>query len=47
MNAGSGIWLTGRTDPHMFSPWIGLGVFAAYAAIAIAVGVTLFRRRNV
>jgi hypothetical protein len=31
----------------MFSPWIGLGVFAAYAAIAIAVGVTLFRRRNV
>lgn len=47
MNAGSGIWLTGRTDPHMFSPWIGLGVFAAYAAIAIAAGVTLFRRRNV
>jgi ABC-2 type transport system permease protein len=46
MNAGSGIWLTGRINPHQFAPWNGLAVFAAYAAVAIAVGVVLFRRRN-
>jgi ABC-type transport system involved in multi-copper enzyme maturation permease subunit len=30
----------------MFSAWTGLGVFAAYAAIAIVVGLILFRRRD-
>ena len=45
--AGSQVWLT-KTSPdnHMFSAWTGLGVFAAYAAIAIMVGLILFRRRD-
>ncbi|MDX6392878.1 MAG: type transport system permease protein [Streptosporangiaceae bacterium] len=46
-NAGSQIWSV-VTDPsaHMFSAWTGFGVFAAYAAIAIAAGLILFRRRD-
>jgi ABC-2 type transport system permease protein len=46
-NAGSQIWST-VTDPsaHMFAAWTGFGVFAAYAAIAIAAGLILFRRRD-
>jgi ABC-type transport system involved in multi-copper enzyme maturation permease subunit len=45
--AGSQVWLT-KTSPdnHMFSAWAGFGVFAAYAAIAIVVGLILFRRRD-
>jgi len=45
--AGSQVWLT-KTSPdnHMFSAWTGLGVFAAYAAIAIVAGLILFRRRD-
>ena len=45
--AGSQVWLT-KTSPdnHMFSAWTGLGVFAAYAAVAIVVGLILFRRRD-
>ncbi len=46
-NAGSQIWSV-VTDPsaHMFSAWTGFGVFAAYAAIAIAAGLILFRQRD-
>jgi len=46
-NAGSQIWST-VTDPsaHMFAAWTGFGVFAAYAAIAIAAGLILFRKRD-
>jgi ABC-2 type transport system permease protein len=46
-NAGSQIWTT-AADPgsHMFSAWTGFGVFAAYAAIAIAAGFILFRKRD-
>ena len=46
-NAGSQIWST-VTDPsaHMFAAWTGFGVFTAYAAIAIAAGLILFRRRD-
>lgn len=47
-NAGSQIW---RAVPvpagaHMFSPWTGLGVFAGYAAVAVAAGLVLFLRRD-
>jgi ABC-2 type transport system permease protein len=46
-NAGSQIWST-VTPPgsHMFGPWAGFAVFAAYAAIAIAAGAALFLRRD-
>jgi len=46
-NAGSQLW-TVVTDPgsHLFSAWTGFGVFAAYAAIAIAAGFVLFRKRD-
>jgi ABC-2 type transport system permease protein len=46
-NAGSQIW-TVVTDPtaHLFSAWTGFGVFVAYAAIAIAAGLILFRKRD-
>ncbi|HKA96773.1 MAG TPA: ABC transporter permease subunit [Streptosporangiaceae bacterium] len=45
--AGSQVWLT-KTSPdnHMFSAWTGFGVFAAYAAIAMVVGLIVFRRRD-
>jgi ABC-type transport system involved in multi-copper enzyme maturation permease subunit len=47
-NAGSQIWNTiaPTGNPPQFSPWTGLGVFAAYAAIAIIAGVFLFQRRD-
>ncbi|HEY4850016.1 MAG TPA: ABC transporter permease subunit [Streptosporangiaceae bacterium] len=46
-NAGSQIW-TVVTDPtaHLFSAWVGFGVFVAYAAIAIGAGFILFRKRD-
>jgi ABC-2 type transport system permease protein len=44
-NAGSQVWST-VPAPHMFSPWVGLGVFAGYAALAIAAGLALFRTRD-
>jgi len=45
--AGGQIWAA-EVSPgsHMFSAWTGFGVLAAYAAIAIAAGVILFRKRD-
>jgi ABC-2 type transport system permease protein len=46
--AGSQIWATkasGDGTP-MFSAWTGLGVFAGYAAIAMIIGLIVFRRRD-
>lgn len=45
-NAGSGIWETQSPGPHMFAAWNGFAVFAIYAAVAIAAGMYLFRKRN-
>src|SRR6266536_2886612 len=44
-NAGAAIWeqLSGR---DMFHPWTGFAGFCGYAAIAIAGGLILFRRRD-
>jgi ABC-2 type transport system permease protein len=45
--AGSQIWTTKvSAGTHQFSAWTGFGVFAAYAAIAIIVGLVLFRKRD-
>ncbi len=46
-NAGSQAWsVVNQPGSHLFSAWTGLGVFAAYAAIAIIAGAVLFRRRD-
>jgi ABC-2 type transport system permease protein len=44
-NAGAAIWenLSGQ---DMFSPWVGFGVFCAYAAVAVVAGGILFRTRD-
>lgn len=44
-NAGGAIWenVSGATT---FSPWTGFAVFCGYAAIALAAGLILFRRRD-
>jgi ABC-2 type transport system permease protein len=45
-NAGSAIMQTGTPD-HTLAPWTGLGVFAAYTAVAIAIAAIQLRRRDV
>jgi ABC-2 type transport system permease protein len=44
-NAGSAIWQHASASV-MFSPWTGFAVFCGYAAIALAGGIFLFRRRD-
>ncbi len=47
--AGGQIWgvrKLGDPGTPMFSPWAGIGVFAAYAAVAIIAGFLLFRKRD-
>ncbi len=46
-NAGSGIWQHQINGTNPFAPWTGFAVFCGYAAIAIAAGFILFRKRNV
>ena len=45
-NAGSAIMQTGN-PAHTLAPWTGLGVFAAYTAVAIAIAAIQLRRRDV
>jgi ABC-type transport system involved in multi-copper enzyme maturation permease subunit len=45
--AGSAIWSRTVQDPTlMWSAWAEFGVFAGYAALAIAVGTFLFKKRD-
>ena len=44
-NAGGAIWES-LSGANMFSPWVGFGVFCAYAAIAVVAGGILFRTRD-
>jgi ABC-type transport system involved in multi-copper enzyme maturation permease subunit len=44
--AGSHIWQNQMLGVNPFSPWIGFGVFCAYAAAAIIGGLILFLRRD-
>ena len=44
--AGARIWQHQLVGVNPFSPWVGFGVFAAYAAAAIAGGLVLFLRRD-
>jgi ABC-2 type transport system permease protein len=45
-NAGSGLWQNQINGIHPFSPWVGFGVFCAYAAVVLIAGLILFRRRD-
>lgn len=47
-NAGGQIWATNAraAQPAMFSAWTGFAVFSAYAAITVAAGLVLFRKRD-
>ncbi len=45
-NAGSGIWQNQINGTNPFSPWVGFGVFCAYAAAVITAGLILFRKRD-
>jgi hypothetical protein len=45
-NAGQAIMQTGN-PAHTLAPWAGLGVLAAYTAIAIAIAAIQLRRRDV
>jgi len=47
-NAGSQVWSTVTPPPgaHLLSAWTGFAVFAAYAAVAVAAGLLLFRTRD-
>jgi ABC-type transport system involved in multi-copper enzyme maturation permease subunit len=44
-NAGGAVW-TINPEAHTLAPWTGLAVFAAYAAIAIAIAAVLLVRRD-
>ncbi len=44
--AGAHIWQDQMTGVNPFSPWVGFGVFCAYAAAAIGGGLFLFLRRD-
>ena len=45
-NAGQAIMQTGH-PAHTLAPWTGLGVLAAYTAIAVAIAAIQLRRRDV
>jgi ABC-type transport system involved in multi-copper enzyme maturation permease subunit len=45
-NAGQAIMQTGH-PAHTLAPWTGLGVMAAYTAIAVAIAAIQLRRRDV
>jgi len=45
-NAGAGIWQNQINGLHPFSPWVGFGVFCAYAAAALIAGLILFKKRD-
>jgi ABC-type transport system involved in multi-copper enzyme maturation permease subunit len=44
--AGSHLWQNQMIGVNPFSPWVGFGVFCAYAAAAIIGGLVLFQRRD-
>lgn len=45
MQAGSQIFAQ-NPEPGALTPWVGFGVFCAYAAVALAIGFILINRRD-
>ena len=46
MNAGTAAMNDGRDAAGTLSPWVGLGVFALYVVLALAVGWAVLQRRD-
>jgi ABC-type transport system involved in multi-copper enzyme maturation permease subunit len=46
LSAGDTLWSL-HQDAHTLSPWAGFAVFCAYAAVALAIGAVLLKRRDV
>jgi hypothetical protein len=44
-NAGGAVW-TINPDPNTLAPWAGLGLFAGYAALSLAIAAVLLLRRD-
>jgi hypothetical protein len=44
-NAGGAVW-TVNPDPGTLHPWVGLAVFAGYAALSMAIAAVLMVRRD-
>jgi ABC-2 type transport system permease protein len=47
--AGGQLWMTGPRPPgatSMFGPWTSFAILCGYAAVAVAAGVILFRKRD-
>jgi hypothetical protein len=44
-NAGGAVW-TINPDPNTLHPWVGLAVFAGYAAVSIVIAAVLMVRRD-
>jgi ABC-2 type transport system permease protein len=47
--AGGQLWMTGPRPPGatpMFGPWTSFAILCGYAAVAVAAGVILFRKRD-
>jgi hypothetical protein len=46
LNTGGQIVNVRHQDAHLFGPWVGLGITAAWAALALGVGVISLLRRD-
>ena len=45
-NAGTDVMNLGPMAPHQLSPWTGLGVFCAYAAVVLITAAAVLRERD-
>jgi hypothetical protein len=45
-SAGQAIFRTAQAGQHMLSPWVGFGIFVAYAVATLAAAATLLARRD-
>jgi ABC-2 type transport system permease protein len=46
LNIGNRAISTTEFDPNLFGPWVGIGVLAAYAVAALAIGAFVLTRRD-
>jgi len=46
LNAGSQILVTMNFDPTQLRPWVGIGVTALYAVVALIAGALMLKRRD-
>ena len=46
MEAGSQIFIAVTNDPNALDPWVGFGIFAIYAAVALIAAFILIRHRD-